>query len=103
LLQKDHYPSYFINISIDPGEIDVNIHPTKTEIKFENDKAIYAILNSAVKRAMGKYNVAPSLDFERETGFDVPPPKKGEPIKPPQVNIDPQYNPFNYKDDKNDP
>ena len=56
-----------MNLDIDPALIDVNIHPTKTEIKFQHDKDVYAILRAAVKRALGKYSVAPSLDFDKQT------------------------------------
>ncbi len=95
MLPKDCFPSYFIRIDIDPSKIDVNIHPTKTEIKFEDDKSIYAIIRAAVKRALGKFSIAPSLDFETETSFQVPLSQQGNFPKAPQIKINPDYNPFN--------
>ncbi|MCB0431045.1 MAG: DNA mismatch repair endonuclease MutL [Flavobacteriales bacterium] len=95
LLQEDAYPAYFVFLDVDPATIDVNIHPTKTEVKFEDEKALYAILQSTIKRSLGQYNIAPSLDFEQESAFDhVPPPGPGHTIRPPQVKVDPDYNPF---------
>src|SRR5690606_5858900 len=67
ILPADTFPLYVLFIEIDPGKIDINVHPTKTEIKYEDEKAIYAILRSAVKRSLGRYNIAPSLDFDQET------------------------------------
>ena len=69
LLQPSSHPLYVIFISLDPARIDVNVHPTKQEIKFEDERIIYAYLHSAVKRALGKYSVTPTLDFEQETSF----------------------------------
>lgn len=94
LISRENIPSYFIFLELDPQGIDINIHPTKTEVKFENDRAIYAILLAAVKKALGEHNIAPLLDFERETAFDVPPLGKGESVEIPEVRIDPSYNPF---------
>jgi DNA mismatch repair protein MutL len=79
---------------VDPALIDVNIHPTKTEIKFQHDKDVYAILRAAVKRALGRYSVAPSLDFEQEPAFDLPLSKLSETPVQPRVQINPNYNPF---------
>ena len=69
LLQPDQYPSYFIYLDIDPAQIDINVHPTKTEIKFEEERLIYNYLRGAVKHALGKYLVVPTLDFETDTNF----------------------------------
>ncbi|MFH0867339.1 MAG: DNA mismatch repair protein MutL, partial [Bacteroidota bacterium] len=90
------FPSYFLFIEIDPKEIDINIHPTKTEIKFQDEKSIYAILKSAVKQAVGKFSID-SIDFDTEKILDIPPLKKGETVKPPSIKIDPNYNPFKKK------
>lgn len=95
MLQKDTFPSYFIKIEIDPARIDVNIHPTKTEIKFEDDRSVYAIIRAAVKRSLGKFSVAPSLDFETESSFDLPLAYLGTQPKAPQIQVDPTFNPFN--------
>lgn len=94
LIPPKHFPSFFIYLSVDPAKIDVNVHPTKTEIKFEEDKLIYAILLSSIRLALGKYNISPTLDFERETSFDLPHSMKNqEPIEP-VVQVTPGYNPF---------
>lgn len=94
LIDTKQYPSYFLYFDIDPSKIDVNIHPTKTEIKFEEEKAIYAIINSAVKQSIGKHNISPSIDFEQETSFDVLPPSKNQEIKIPKTTVNTSYNPF---------
>lgn len=94
LLAKDSYPSYFVFFEIPPNKIDVNIHPTKTEIKFEDESMIYAILKSAVKRALGQHNVIPPMDFDREGAFEINPVKKTDTIYQPQINLNPDYNPF---------
>ncbi len=95
LIAPKHYPSYFLFFEIDPERIDVNVHPTKTEIKFEEDRFIYSILKSSVKQALGKYNISPTLDFERETGFDLPYDMRNQDPKEPQIKVDTSYNPFN--------
>lgn len=94
LIQKDSYPSYYIFLEIDPARIDINIHPTKTEIKFDDEKAIYAYLRAAVKNSLGKFNLTPSLDFEQETSFNVPPLRKNMVITPPSITVNTNYNPF---------
>lgn len=89
--------SYFIYFDVDPGNIDVNIHPTKTEIKFENEQAIWQILAAAVKETLGKFNAVPSIDFDAEGMPDIPAfessPYAG--IQPPKTTYNPDYNPFN--------
>ncbi len=95
LLPSKHHPSYFLFFEIDAARIDVNVHPTKTEIKFEEDKYIYSIIRSAVKQALGKYNLTPALDFERENSFDLPYHMKNKDIVEPQIKVNPNYNPFN--------
>lgn len=94
LLSSGTYPSYFLLFEIDPARIDINIHPTKSEIKFEDDKSVYAILRSSVKRALGKYNVAPTLNFEQESSFNLPLSKLSELPVPPKIQINPSFNPF---------
>jgi DNA mismatch repair protein MutL len=95
LISPELRPVYFINLIIDPQKIDINIHPTKTEIKFDDEKSLYAILRSASRQALGKHNLTPSLDFDQETGFNVPLLKKGQTIIPPSIKVNPDYNPFN--------
>lgn len=89
--------SYFIYFDVEPGNIDVNIHPTKTEIKFENEQAIWQILAAAVKETLGKFNAVPSIDFDTEGMPDIPAfessPYAG--IQPPKTTYNPDYNPFN--------
>ncbi len=94
LIPEDAHPSFFLFLHTDPSMIDVNVHPTKTEIKFQNESAIYKILLSSVKRALGRFNISPSLDFERETAFDDILFDKNRPVSPPTIDIDPDYNPF---------
>lgn len=90
LLPKDHFPSYYLFLSLPPNEIDINIHPTKTEVKFSEERNIYAIVRSAVKRSLGQFNISPSLDFEQETAINIPPLRKGATIASPiKVDFDP--------------
>lgn len=93
LIPKGFHPSYFLFFEVDPQLIDVNIHPTKTEIKFEDEKAIYAIIRSCVKRALGQHNIAPSLDFNRDPSFDNITPS-GKEVSAPTIKVDTAYNPF---------
>jgi DNA mismatch repair protein MutL len=97
LLSKDQFPSYFLKLTIDPSKIDINIHPTKTEIKFEDERAIYAIIRTAVKQALGKHNIAPTLDFEQETSFNIPISNNMGAVKAPTIKVTPGYNPFETK------
>lgn len=94
LLPHGSFPSYFLILEINPSRIDINIHPTKTEIKFEDEKPIYAILRSAVKRAMGKFSIAPTLDFEQEQSFNIPVFKGDRIPLQPTIKVNPHYNPF---------
>jgi DNA mismatch repair protein MutL len=97
LIPKGFHPSYFLFFEVDPQLIDVNIHPTKTEIKFEDEKSIYAIVRSSVKRALGQHNIAPSLDFNRDPSFDNITPSSGK-VNTPSIKVDTSYNPFAQKD-----
>ena len=94
LLTQGSYPSYFLYLTVPTKSIDINIHPTKTEVKFEDEKTIYAILRSTIKHSLGQYNVAPVLDFERQSSFDTPYDFKGKPVGTPQIQVDPDFNPF---------
>lgn len=95
LLKDGYFPSYFLYMQVDPQKIDVNVHPTKTEIKFEEEKFIYSILISSIRQALGKFNIAPTLDFERETSFDLPLSMKDQPVVEPEIKVNSNYNPFN--------
>ena len=98
LLPAETFPSYFVFLEIDPGAIDINVHPTKTEIKFEDERTIWQILNAAVREALGKHNVVPSIDFDLEGSLDIPlPPRPGQEINMPQIEISRDYNPFSGK------
>ncbi len=86
--------SYFIFFEIDPANIDVNIHPTKTEIKFENEQAIWQILVAAVKESLGKFNAVPTIDFDTEGMLDIPVYENNASVAPPRTNYNPDFNPF---------
>ena len=95
VLSSDSFPLYVLFIDIDPSKIDINVHPTKTEIKYQDEKAIYAIIRSAVKRSLGRYNISPTLDFNQETGFSqMITHKAHEDIVPPAISFNPDFNPF---------
>ena len=94
LLPGDTFPSYFLMMDIDPKLIDVNIHPTKTEVKFEDEKSVYAIMKSTIRQSLGKYNIAPSLDFEQETAFEIPLKPRNGLIEAPTIKVNPDFNPF---------
>jgi len=95
LLSEDNFPLYVLFIDIDPAKIDVNVHPTKTEIKYLEEKSIYAIIHSAVKRSLGKFNISPTIDFNQETGFSAMISHKApEDIVPPTISFNPNFNPF---------
>ena len=86
--------SYFIYFEVDPANIDVNIHPTKTEIKFENEQAIWQILSAAVKESLGKFSAIPTIDFDTEDMPDIPAFEQARPIEPPKVHYNTDFNPF---------
>ncbi|RRO12493.1 DNA mismatch repair endonuclease MutL [Flavobacteriaceae bacterium 14752] len=94
LLKPKTHPSYFIYLDIDPKSIDINIHPTKTEIKFEDEYGIYAILRSAVKHSLGQFNVSPVLDFDRDKSLDTDYRTEKSNAKLPKVEVDRNFNPF---------
>ena len=93
LIPADEQPNYFLHFEVDPETIDVNIHPTKSEIKFENEQVIWQILFAAVKETLGKYSAAPTIEFDTEGDIEIPVGPVGE-IKMPEIDIDPNYNPF---------
>lgn len=94
LIASSERPNYFLYMNIDAATIDVNIHPTKTEVKFENEQPIWQILFAAVKEALGKFNEIPSIDFDTKDAIDIPIHDPSATFKQPQVAIDPSYNPF---------
>jgi DNA mismatch repair protein MutL len=94
IAKENTYPSYFIFMEIPSNKIDVNIHPTKTEIKFEEESAIYAILRAAVKKSLGQHHIIPPMDFDQEMSIQINPVKPGTFIPQPQIKVNPKYNPF---------
>ena len=94
LLKDNAFPSYFLYLKVDPKSIDINIHPTKTEIKFDDEHALYAILRSAIKHSLGLFNVAPILDFDRDPTMDTPYNYENRPASTPKVEVDRNFNPF---------
>jgi len=94
LVKEGTHPGYFLFLEIDPKSIDINIHPTKTEIKFEDEHAIYAMLRATIKHSLGQFSVTPVLDFNRDAGFDTPYEySKKSPVKP-TIEVDKDFNPF---------
>ena len=94
LIQDDFHPSYFLKIDVPPDCIDVNIHPNKTEIKFDDDQSLYAILISSIKHSLGQFNIAPTIDFESNVNLNTPYEYKDSIPKVPKVDVDRTFNPF---------
>lgn len=96
LLEQGSHPSYFLYLEVPTDSIDINIHPTKTEIKFDDEKAMYAILRATVKHSLGQYNIAPVLDFNRDATLDTPYKlsKNSSTPSTPKITVDPTFNPF---------
>ncbi len=101
ILPPESIPSYFIYMDIDAEKIDINIHPTKTEVKFEDERSLWQILHAVVRESIGKYNLSPSLDFETESVIDIPVMKRDTRIKMPSINVNPHFNPFDEDKGKN--
>lgn len=94
LLPSEGVPSYFIFIEIAPELLDVNIHPTKTEVKFEDERLLFQLILATIKEALGKYNIVPSIDFDTENSLEIPVFDKDKPIVEPKIHYNPAYNPF---------
>jgi DNA mismatch repair protein MutL len=95
ILPAEAIPSYFIFMEADPASIDINIHPTKTEIKFEDERAIWQILMASVREALGRFNIVPSLDFDNEALIEIPVISSSDIIPgQPEIKINTQFNPF---------
>jgi len=99
LLKDGYYPGYFIFLEINPSKIDVNVHPNKTEIKFEDEQNLYSIINSSIKHSLGVYQIAPVLDFEKEPSMELPYDSQKSLIKEPSIEVNSSFNPF--EKDKN--
>lgn len=94
LLKDGTHPSYFLYLTLPPNSIDINIHPTKTEIKFDDEQALYAILRATIKHSLGQFNVSPVLDFQKDNDLDVPYSYEGTKSNEPTVEVDAFFNPF---------
>lgn len=94
ILAPDYIPSYFIFLHTDPSKIDVNIHPSKTEVKFEDERSIWQMLLASVREAIGKNNLSPSLDFDKEGVIDIPVLSRDTEIRMPEIETNSGYNPF---------
>ena len=103
LLKENEQPEYFLYLELSPELIDINIHPTKTEIKFENDHIIYALVRSAVKHSLGQFQVFPSIDFELSQENEVPYSYKDKEAKLPTYQVDSNFNPFQMDFDSQPP
>lgn len=103
ILPSEAIPSYFIFMEADPASIDINIHPTKTEIKFEDERSIWKILLASVREALGRFNIVPSLDFENEALIDIPVRNSSDHVpEQPKIEINNRYNPFESEEIRND-
>ena len=98
MIEEKKFPFYVLFISINTDLVDVNIHPTKTEIKFEDEKSIYSIIRSSVQKSLGEYNISPSIDFLQENSFNIDI-NFNQAVEEPKIKVDPNYNPF--KKDRN--
>ncbi|UZO79446.1 DNA mismatch repair endonuclease MutL [Aquimarina sp. ERC-38] len=94
LIKEKEHPSYFIYLKVDPKSIDINIHPTKTEIKFDDEHALYAMLRAAIKHSLGQFSVAPVLDFDRDASMDTPYAYTKKQATIPTIEVDRSFNPF---------
>jgi DNA mismatch repair protein MutL len=103
LVTGEQHPGFFLFLEVPSQTIDINIHPTKTEIKFDNENDLYAILYATVKHSLGQYNVSPVLDFNRDSVLDLPYQYKDKlPHKEPEIRVDRTYNPFQTNDKYSD-
>ncbi len=94
LIKDGAQPGYFLFLEVDTKSIDINIHPTKTEIKFDDEHAIYAMLRATIKHSLGQFSIAPVLDFNKDSGFDTPYEySKKSPVAP-TIEVDKDFNPF---------
>ncbi len=95
LIPDGYKPAYFIHLTVDPATIDINISPTKVDIKLQDERLIFGFLNSTVKKSLGDLSLTPRLDFDYEKSFDFSNvPSSGKPVMPPPITHNPQYNPF---------
>ncbi len=94
LVSPNHQPGYFLYLTVPTNQLDINIHPTKTEVKFEDEHALYAVLRAAIKHSLGQFSIAPVLDFTNDNSFDTPYAQhKASPVAP-RVSVNANFNPF---------
>jgi len=101
ILPPETVPPYFIFFEVDPQIIDINIHPTKTEIKFEDERAIYQIIQASIREALGKFNIVPSIDFEEDTSLEIPVAGQNQEVEAPMIKVNPEFNPFDAESNYN--
>ena len=94
LLSPKYHPGYFIFLQINPKKIDINIHPSKTEVKFEDEQSLYAILRSSIKHSLGIFQVSPTLDFEKDSSMETPYSFKEKDPSSPKISVNSNFNPF---------
>ncbi len=94
LIERGNHPGYFLYLTVPTNTIDINIHPTKTEVKFDNEKVLYEIIRAAVKHSLGQFNAVDSLDFSKDKNLETPYSYKNKPISEPKIEVDPNFNPF---------
>jgi DNA mismatch repair protein MutL len=94
LIRPEVHPGYFLYLEVDPTSIDINIHPTKTEIKFDDEHTLYSILRASVKHSLGQFHIAPMLDFEKDQNLETPYSYEGKEASLPGVSVNPGFNPF---------
>ncbi len=97
LIKSGSYPGYFLYLEVDPGSIDINIHPTKTEVKFDDEHTLYAILRSTIKHSLGQFNVVPAIDFDQDQNLETPYAYRDKDMVLPKVTVDAGFNPFQEK------
>ena len=94
LLPEKNYPGFFIFLRVDPASIDINVHPNKIEVKFEDEQSLYSIINSTIKHSLGIFQVTPAIDFNTKSSFEIPYSKRSDQPIPPKIEIDKNFNPF---------
>lgn len=96
LLSPNHQPGYFFYLSVPPNQLDINIHPTKTEVKFEDEHALFAVLRASIKHSLGQFSIAPVLDFSKDSTLDTPYAQHSASPVAPRVSVNPDFNPFTH-------
>jgi DNA mismatch repair protein MutL len=100
LIPEGHKPAFFIEITVPPNTIDVNISPTKIDVKFQDDRMIYAFLNAAVKKTLGTLSLIPQIDFNYDPQYDFSKIKPKDDVKPPTITLNPNYSPYSSKNER---